>query len=371
MGMRRRNPMEEPIKTTPVRTEDGKPFDFYIQEQVRRGELRLQRVPKEILGTPRDLEVYRAKRKTNFIVDWVNSASDKDYCCEYWADLKIGRGPCGYRCADCFLILTHRVKADPSRHILFENTGGFVNAVKAWLLKRTNRTSLGLGIDCSDSLFYEGVTGYAKQLIPLFADSETNPFGRHLVLLTKSANVHYLEGLPTSNVVVSFSLNPQKIADLFEGRFPDGLRITPSIDERLNASGKCERMGFETRWRVDPIIPVEGWQGIYREFFENSSGFGPKRITLGIYRQMGSGLKVFSQKWGLQPMSWQPSGKLVKDMGSHLQLPRSERVEIYGAIRGMVEAAWPQDRRPELSLCKEVGGVRAASDIPSRHCNCE
>ena len=246
-----------------------------------------------------------------------------------------------------------------------------MNAVKAWLLKRTNRTSLGLGIDCSDSLLYEGVTGYAKQLIPPFADSETNPFGRHLVLLTKSANVHYLEGLPTSNVVVSFSLNPQKIADLFEGRFPDGLRITPSIDERLNASGKCERMGFETRWRVDPIIPVEGWQGIYREFFENSSGFGPKRITLGIYRQMGSGLKVFSQKWGLQPMSWQPTGKLVKDMGSHLQLPRSERVEIYGAIRGMVEAALPQDRRPELSLCWEVGGVRAASGIPSRHCNCE
>ena len=33
--------MEEPIKTTPGKTEDGKPFDFYVQEQVRRGELRL------------------------------------------------------------------------------------------------------------------------------------------------------------------------------------------------------------------------------------------------------------------------------------------------------------------------------------------
>ena len=26
--------MEEPIRTTPGKTEDGKPFDFYIQEQV-------------------------------------------------------------------------------------------------------------------------------------------------------------------------------------------------------------------------------------------------------------------------------------------------------------------------------------------------
>jgi len=33
--MRRKTPMEEPIKTTPGKTEDGKPFDFYIQEQVR------------------------------------------------------------------------------------------------------------------------------------------------------------------------------------------------------------------------------------------------------------------------------------------------------------------------------------------------
>jgi len=363
--------MEESIRTTPGKTEDGKPFDFYVQEQVRRGELRLERVPKEILGTPRDLEIFRAKRKTNFIVDWVNSASDEAYCCEYWADLKIGRGPCGYRCTDCFLILTHRVKADPSRHILSENTGDFVDAVKAWLLKRTKRTSLGLGIDCSDSLLYEGVTGYARALIPLFASPETNPYGRHLVLLTKSANVHYLKGLPTTNVVVSFSLNPQKIADIFEGRFPDGLRITPSVDERLKASQECERMGFETRWRIDPLIPVEGWSSIYKGFFQKASSSSPKRITLGIYRQMGSGLKVFSQKWGLQPMNWEPTGKLVKDMGSHLQLPRAERVELYSAIREMVEGAWPPNMRPELALCKEISEVRSASGIPSRHCNCE
>jgi len=189
--------------------------------------------------------------------------------------------------------------------------------------------------------------------------------------LTKSANAHYLKDLPTSNVVVTFSLNPQKIADIFEGWFPDGLRITPSIDERLNASRECGQTGFETRWRIDPIIPVEGWQSIYREFFEKASGFEPKRITLGIYRQMGSGLKVFSQKWGLQPMNWQPTGKLVKDMGSHLQLPRAERVKLYSAIREMVEGAWPPSMRPELALCKEIGEVRSASGIPSRRCNCE
>lgn len=363
--------MEELVRTMPGKTKDGKRFDFYVEEMVKRGLLRLQRVPKEILGTRRDLEIYRAERKGNFIVDWVNSAKDKDYCCEYWADLKIGRGPCGYRCPDCFLILTHRVKADPSRHTLYENKQDFLAAVISWLHKPADRKSLGLGIDCSDSLLYEGVTGYARSLIPLFANTETNPYQRHLVMLTKSANVHYLKGLPTKNIVVSFSLNPQKVADIFEGRFPDGVRITPAIKERLQASKDCELMGFETRWRIDPIIPVDGWQNIYREFFEEASGLTPKRITLGIYRAMGTGLKKFSEKWGLQPMGWSPTCKLSKDEGLHYQLPRAARIEIYEGIREMVEESWSAEKRPQLSLCKETGAVREASGIASRHCNCE
>ena len=363
--------MKDPIRTLPGKTNNGRSFDFYIQEQVRKGTLRLERISRDTIGTPRDLEIYRTTRKTNFIADWVNTAQDKDYCCEYWADLKIGKGPCGYRCPDCFLILTHRVKADPSRHILYENRQSFITAATSWLLKPTHRKSLGVGIDCSDSLLYEGVTGYARALIPLFADPQTNPFDRHLILLTKSANVHYLEGLPTRNTVVSFSLNPQKIADIFEGHYPDGLRITPSISTRVNASRTCEDMGFETRWRIDPIIPIDDWQDIYRKFFKQVATCTPRRITLGIYRQMGPGLKTFSEKWGLVPMLWEPPFKLTRDIGLHYQLARSMRIKIYKELKNMIRETWPSPVRPELSLCKEIGEVRKASGITSRHCNCE
>jgi len=363
--------MEDLIRTTPGTTAQGKPFDVYVQEDVRNGTLRLERISKNVLGTPRDLEIYRATRKTGFIADWVNSAPDQDYCCEYWADLRIGRGSCGYRCADCFLILTHRVKADPSRHILYENTQDFIKTVASWLLKPGRRRSLGLGIDCSDSLLYEGVTGYARVLAPLFADPRTNPFNRHLVLLTKSANIHYLAGLPTENVIVAFSLNPQVIADMFEGRYPDGLRITPAINERVRASKECERMGFETRWRLDPLIPVDGWHELYADFLQEAARCRPNRITLGIYRQMGPGLKKFSEKWGLTPMAWKPPVPMVKDGGTHLQLPRSLRVDIYRTMKGLIENAWPHAEQPSLALCKEVGAVRKASGITGFRCNCE
>ena len=43
-------------------------------------------------------------------------------------------------------------------------------------------------------------------------------------------------------------------------------------------------------------------------------------------------LKKFSEKWGLQPMQWTPSGKLNKDEGSHYQLPRTLRIKIYKEI---------------------------------------
>ncbi|MBW2308704.1 MAG: hypothetical protein JRG73_17405 [Deltaproteobacteria bacterium] len=161
------------IRTTPGTTHDGKPFDLYVQKMVGKGDLKLERIPADILGTPRDIEVYRSTRKSGFISDWKNMAEDASYCSEYWADLKIGRGAFGFRCAECFLILTHRVKADPSRHELYENVDDFYHAVKQWLKKPGQRQTLGLGIDCSDSLLYEGITGHARRLIPLFADDKS------------------------------------------------------------------------------------------------------------------------------------------------------------------------------------------------------
>jgi hypothetical protein len=99
-------------------------------------------------------------------------------------------------------------------------------------------------------------------------------------------------------------------------------------------------MGFETRWRPDPIIGVEGEQGFYWELFEKSSVFQVKGLTFGNYGQMESGLKIFSQKLGLDPMRWQPSGKLGKDMGYYPQFQGIVRVTVYGAIREMVGRSW-------------------------------
>lgn len=363
--------MLDTIRTKPSLTEAGKPFDHVVKYKVAKGKYRLQCIPAKILGTARSIEVYRAKRaKNNIIKPWPSNPEDDSYCPAHWADIAIGRGACGFRCRACFLMLTHRTFCDPSRHVLYENVNDYELAVRKELMQPGR--NLGLGIDCSDSLLYEGVTGHACRLIPLFADKKTNPYGKKLILLTKSTNVHYLKGLPTENVLVTFSLNPESIADLWEGKWPDGLRITPSINERLAASISASNMGFEVRWRVDPILPVDNWARIYRELFFSAAieGHRPTRITLGTYREMGRSLLTIAAKWGLPPMDFIPQ-KMTKD-GTHYHIPEMQRINIYQQLIGFIKFAWKStDSIPIVALCKETFVVRTAIGINHNHCNCE
>jgi|GEM_PF-609312 len=359
------------IRTKPGFTSSRRAFDHVVQEKISEGEYRLECIPADILGTARPIEVYRAKRAKNTIIKpWPSNPDDNSYCPAHWADIAIGRGACGFRCRACFLVRTHRGFCDPSRHVLYENVDDYEQVVRKELLKPGH--NLGLGIDCGDALLYEGVTGHARRMIPLFANRQTNPYGRKLILLTKSANVRYLEGLPTANILMTFSLNPEPIADLWEGKWNDGLRITPRIEDRLTASAKAKEMGYEIRWRIDPIFPVDNWAEIYRQFLFSAAAKGhrPQRITLGTYREMGRSLLTMAAKWGLTQMEWTPPN--LTKAGVHYHIDEAERIAIYRQLADSISVAWGKHGSvPIIALCKESRAVREAVGIVYNHCNCE
>jgi DNA repair photolyase len=202
----------------------------------------------------------------------------------------------------------------------------------------------------------------------MFADSSRNPAGAKLFLLTKTANVHYLAGLPTANVLVTFSLNPESIADLWEGKWPDTHeRITPAIDDRLAGSLEVQRMGFEVRWRIDPILTPDGWRDHYEEFFAGAArqGHRPARITLGTYRESTPQLQRWRAYWGVLPMEWSPA-TLRRD-GTHWHIAAAERVRIYRSVAKLCRRYFPASI---VSLCKETKHVRTASGLCSPSCNC-
>ncbi len=205
--------------------------ESYVAAREADGTWRKETVAPADTGLPRETIIYRTPRKTNPLTfSW--HGDKQTFCPPLWWDLAIGSGPCGFGCRACFLMLTFRAMRDPMRPVIYDNIDDIHRRVDRWLRDGARKKvhSLGLGIDRCDSLLYEGVTGHARTLIPWFTDPERNLAGCHLILLTKSANVHYLEGLPTSGpVAVTFSVNPEPVADLWEGKYPDprwGIRDT-------------------------------------------------------------------------------------------------------------------------------------------------
>jgi hypothetical protein len=378
-----------------------------IDDQLASDKWYVQTIPGHVTGIGRDIEVIRGHRtvKTMLTFDW---HGDRDtFCPPLWWDLAIGAGACNFSCRHCFLLLSHRAFNDPLRHRLYDNVEDYYDVIAKWLkatewpypnikgkiVKLTRNVTLGLGIDRSDSLLYEGVTGHARRLIPLFVNPDTNPQGRRLILLTKSANAHYLDwrsingefaafgeacaryaGQTIPNVSVTFSMNPDMIADQWEGKFPDtGQRITPHIDRRLEAVQLARSLGFETRWRLDPILPVEGWPEIYREWLIQAVekfDAQPSYITLGTYREKNNQLDTWREKWGLLPSEYRP-GNLALD-GTHWHLPEAARADIYGLVRDTIRAVWGERGRPipAVSLCKESHSIRRVLNLCNAECNC-
>jgi len=342
---------------------------LFVDAREAEGRWRRELVPSHITGLPRDTYVYRAPRKTDPLTfSWHGDA--KTFCPPLWWDLAIGSGPCGFGCRGCFLMLTFRAMRDPFRPLIYDNVEDIWRSVVRWLKspKRKPKHTLGLGIDRSDSLLYEGLTGHARELVPRFADPAANPNGCQLILLTKSTNVRFLESLPTRNIVVTFSVNPESVADLWEGKYPDTMeRISPPIVERLRACLEAQEMGFETRLRLDPILTPPGWREMYREHIAEIAGFGlrPSRITLGTYREKSPQLVTWREKWGLPAMEWEPEH--LQREGTHRHVPDESRIEIYSAVRDMIRAAMPD---VPVSLCKETHAVRRATGLTGAECNC-
>jgi spore photoproduct lyase len=83
-----------------------------------------------------------------------------------------------------------------------------------------------------------------------------------LELKTKSDCVEDLLGLnPKGRVVVSWSMNPQKVIDADE-------HLTVSLEQRLAAAKSCQEAGYRLAFHFDPMIEYRGWEEDYRAMVE-------------------------------------------------------------------------------------------------------
>ncbi|MFH1486969.1 MAG: radical SAM protein, partial [Chloroflexota bacterium] len=213
-----------------------------------------------------------------------------DVVCPHFLELKWATG-CPYDCAWCYLKGTLRfvpTKAKPrvkdfakvERHVR-----AFVETVD-WCEEILNTGEL------SDSLMYErNGESFSKFIMSIFNQQE-----RHRVLfVTKSNHVDNLLQMDHRGMaVISFSLNAEDVAERFE-------KGAPPVRNRIEAAAKLRQAGYEVRIRIDPMVPIPGWEKGYRELVDVIfSRFTPSRITLGSLRGLQSTINQASDK------SWVP-----------------------------------------------------------------
>jgi len=92
-------------------------------------------------------------------------------------------------------------------------------------------------------------------LLPFF-NQQSNAV---LELKTKSDQiVNLLDHSDPTNIIVSWSLNPQTVIDQEE-------KGTPSLVQRLESAKACLDKGYRIGFHFDPIILIPGWEDAYQQ----------------------------------------------------------------------------------------------------------
>ncbi len=274
-----------------------------------------------------------------------------DVVCPHFFELKWATG-CPFDCSWCYLKGTLRFlpqKAKPR----IKDYNKIESHVKAFFsLTDHPREILNTG-ELADSLMFENSgKPFSKFIISLFEMQS-----KHKVLfLTKSANVkNLLEINKPRQVIVSFSLNAQEVAKKWEKK-------APKVRDRIQAAQKVQKADYETRIRIDPIIPVPNWKeyylGLIDYLFENII---PERITLGSLRGLQSTINGSTDK------SWLKYLSEYSNWGKKVEFPK--RYEMY---RTILDYLINEHNYQRVALCKETKAMweKLGLDYKNIRCNC-
>jgi len=275
----------------------------------------------------------------------------QDIVCPHFLELKWATG-CPFDCAWCYLkgSLRHYPKGK-------QFTPKPYSRIKTHLMQlfRTiypnERELLNAG-EVADSLGGEHLQPpFSKFIIPLFELQKRYK----LLLLTKSNNVkNLIETSPHEHVTMSFSLNAEPVAKKWEK--------APSAASRIQAAKKVFNAGYETRIRIDPIVPYpeSEWQKDYKVLIDQIlSQFFPERITLGSLRGLQSTINQAEDK------SW--VGYLKEPSKWGRRIPFKQRHETFKVILDYLTRKYDYTN---VAICKEPVMMWEALKMNWRKCKC-
>jgi len=193
---------------------------------------------------------------------------------------------CLFDCVYCYL----QTYLNHGALVLFVNTDSLM-AELTQLSDGKNWVSTGL---LSDSLLSEC---YFPTL-PII--SKQIPRNTILELRSKSSDLEIVTNpsIERSQIVLSWSLNPEEIAQKYE------YRAAP-LSERLGAAHRAIELGYRVGFHLDPIFHFEGWHESYAALMQSLDAFPRDRVaflSIGLFRYMPDLGNVIRRRFPMHPI---------------------------------------------------------------------
>ncbi|MEO2044245.1 MAG: spore photoproduct lyase family protein [Nitrospinaceae bacterium] len=194
-------------------------------------------------------------------------------CCNYYI-VNLAKN-CIYDCSYCFL---QDFLGNNPMQMAYVNVEDLLGELEEEFKQYPDRNfRVGTG-ELTDSLALDAIIPYTNFLLPFF-NKQSNAV---LELKTKSVQiVNLMNHSDPTNIIVSWSLNPQAIIDLEE-------KGTPSLAQRLEAARACLNKGYRVGFHFDPIILIPGWEEAYLQLVNMVCDIIPiskiEWVSLGSFR---------------------------------------------------------------------------------------
>ncbi len=240
---------------------------------------------------------------------------------------------CIYECTYCYL----QEYANIPGLIFPSNIDKFFCAFDSY---KKPRMRIGTG-EFSDSLMLDQITEYSLPLVDFFRKHKAIYFE----FKTKSKNIdNLLKARHSGNIVVAWSVNPQRIID--ENEF-----FSTSLDERIASAKRCAEAGYKVAFHFDPVVHFNGWSKEYGKvinlIFDRIKPDDIAWISVGTFRFKPEVKKVIETRF---PQNKILDGELLPGFDNKLRYPYKIRHDIY---KGTLEMLSKRSKNIPIYLCME------------------
>ncbi len=322
-------------------------IDRHFQKAFPRAQIEKERKTPSAISAGKRFLVIGQTEKQKSVEKFTDS---KGMVCHGFFNINVMVNGCIYNCQYCFLqehIWDKDVSSYMKLHVNYEDILDDMKNIARERMTAGLETRFQMGV-LMDSLGLEEATHFVEFLAPHLGD---DVFAKSTVKLgTKGDDIRVLIEAAarypwaTERFRPGWSINTPYAARAYE-------HGTASSDLRLQKARELQDAGYVIRFRVDPIVPYEGWEKDYTRLIDSiyvRYGIRPHTMVVASLRFDEDGLiRTAKERF---PNSDLFGYDFPKEDRAKFRLPFEQRMKIF---RTMIDRIRKHNPDQEISVCKE------------------